>query len=341
MNTILQRDSSLPENEYILDIDNSSLEYFNTCARSAEFQLVYKRGFSGSQATRYGAAIHNYRERAVKGITSAENVRQMHEEFAAMPPLDADEWRTFDHALTAMQHYDAFYAQWDGSGRKLTPATFVSSSAPITELGFRIPLTTIDVDATLGYSRRVLLGEDSDEPLYVAKVHVYWMGRIDLLAYWSDESEPIVLDYKTTSMLGPTFYKDFELSQQVLGYLYAVRQLARNPDTHIPSVFQLAQSIVIDVIAGRRPTKTGVQNEFVRQHYSYRPDQIEEWRVNVTHLVADFLSHLARGFFPMQTRQCVGKYGICPFHDVCVLPPDFRMKHLQTAFQPVTWNPLK
>jgi hypothetical protein len=334
MQKLFRRHPDYPD-DLILEIDNSSLEYFNSCARSAEYQLVHKRGFDGSSATMYGGAIHNFLERNVRGVSFEDNVRAMQEEFALMPPKDVDDWRTFDHALTAMQMYRTMYAQRDDFG-----VAFDGKNQPLVEVPFRLPLTTIDLDATIPYTAELIVVDDpTPKPVKVKRVHIYWTGKIDLLGWHgADMPVPAVMDHKTTSMLGPTFFKDFELSQQVVGYVWATRQLVE--PLGLPREFAGTLTFILDVIAGRKPSRTGVQNEFVRQKYVYTEAMLLEWQVNVSHLTADFLAHLLRGYFPMQTKWCVGKYGMCPFHDVCVLPANLRLQHLYAAYAPVKWSPL-
>lgn len=326
--------------DYILEIDNSSLEYFNTCARSAEYQLVLRHGFAGSSATRYGGAIHNFLERRYKGTSFQENVSLMSLEFSSFPPMDVEEWRTLDHAITAMEQYDAFYK----NDTRFYPEALPPDGKRLVEIPFRLPLTVIEVDATINYPKNLLVeGSEHDGPFKVGRIHVYWTGKMDALGWGAAANEdtnfPAVLDHKTTSMVGPTFFKDFELSQQVIGYVWAARRLP-SVDPKFSERFLHTRDFYLDTIVGRKPTRTGVQNEFILQRYTYTDERIEEWHENVQHLIADFLSHLLRGFFPMQTKQCVGKYGVCPFHDVCVLPKDMRLTHLRAAFPRVTWSPL-
>jgi hypothetical protein len=318
--------------EYILEIDNSSLEYFNACPRAAEYQLIKARGFSGSAATRYGSAIHKYLEMRLRGGEVGHAQQLMLSMFHSFPPLQPDEWRTVDHAMNAMEQYENFYRQQDRL--KVAYTDNRDTPEPYVEVPFRLPLTVIDINDDIPFAPHEIIYDYQDTgetAFHVKRVHVYWTGKIDLLCLYDEK--PAVLDHKTSSMLGALFYKEFELASQTVGYVWASRRLG-------DPLFLTNSRFVLDVIVGRKPTPTGIAHEFERHVYTYTDEQITEWQVNTQHIIADFLSHLLRGYFPMQTRWCVNKYGLCPFHDVCVMPSEFRLQHLNAAFQPVTWSPL-
>lgn len=332
---ILFQQSENP-NEYILEIDNSSLEYFNACARAAEYQLIEGRGFDGNEATRYGSAIHRFLEvtydPARSDVSPMETMIAM---FKSFPPASPDNWRTLDHAITAMEQYKRRYDQ--------EPDRLVvvhdSKNEPLVEVPFREPFTTIEVDSILPWPKSKLVAECEDDDsaeFYCSKVHVYWTGKIDLPCIY--DQVPSILDHKTSSILSSLLYKEFELSSQTRGYIWAARRneriLSANP------LFKNVSQFVLDLIVGRKPTRTGVAHEFERHKYNYTDDQIDEWFFDTTHIIADFLSHLVRGHFPMQTKWCVNKYGLCPYHDVCTLPKSMRHTLLSTMSR-VTWSPLQ
>lgn len=315
--------------DYYLDIDNTSLSSFSGCPRAGEYSLVHNRGRDGSAATRYGHAVHGYLERRLKGATIEQGQTYLTNTFATFPPMDADEWRTVEHAINAMEQYERMW----GQRPPLSPLRH--DGTLLVEVPFRIPLTTIPVQAHLPYDPFTLVSPDlahlDVESVYVNNLAVYWTGKIDAVV---NDNGPALMDHKTTSMLGPTFFKDFELSQQFIGYCYAATKMW-------PDIFNgTNNTMILDVIAGRKPTKTGIAHEFNRTPYHYTQEQLDEWYTNVSHLVADFVSHLARGFFPQTTTACVGKYGTCQYHEVCTMPQQFRMGHLHNTFPKLTWSPL-
>jgi hypothetical protein len=117
----------------------------------------------------------------------------------------------------------------------------------------------------------------------------------------------------------------------MLGYCYAASKLYN---------IQPA-GLLLDTLFNRQPTKTGKSQEFNISPYPYEPYQYEEWLDDVRHFVADFVANLLRGFFPKSTAWCFGKYGACPYHIACTLPPAERKILLASpSFRNVSWNPL-
>lgn len=300
---------------YILQIDNSSLEVFTTCPRSAEFKLVHARSTRSRSALTYGGAIHAGLEAHYKGLPEDEILKRTFDYFDG---VTINDWRTPDRAIDTIQRYRNRYKD-----DELKP------DPDKVEIPFSLPLCSIDMDCVLPYSKALLLNEESNDNLYVKKVDVYWTGKIDLLT-------PIhgvdgFVDHKTTSMLGDTFWADFELSNQFLGYGWAASKIAGKVITRA----------MVNAIVGRPVTKTGTSTDFVRQVYNYAPEQIAEWEVNTITLVTDFLSNLHRGMFPMFTKWCMGKYGKCGYHDACTLPPSVRLDVLYSdLYENNTWSPL-
>jgi hypothetical protein len=157
---------------------------------------------------------------------------------------------------------------------------------------------------------------------------VIWTGRQDML---TQEAEGIfVLDHKTTTILSANFFAEFENSSPALGYTWAASE-----------EFGIeCRGLHLNAIALRRPSRAGVQFEVQRKHYFYHRERLDEWRYNTLVLVSDFFSHLDRGYFPQETKWCVGKYGPCKYLDVCSMPPSQRHAMLYSnTFEDVTWNP--
>lgn len=318
----------LEGDDYALRIDNSSLEYFTTCARSAEYALLRGRVPKPKAALQYGSAIHKAlemlytRKTLGSSVTMGEIQVEMEKEFSH--DVGPGEWRTPEKALDTITRYankyrgvDNFTVALDGNGK------------PMVEIPFSYPIGQIPINATLPYSKDLLLGEGGPEKLYVNTIHVFWTGKIDMVVEM--EGDLWVVDHKTSSILGGTYWKDFELSQQTIGYVWACEQMLGRP----------LKGLLLNVIIGRRPTKTGVSVDFERKRYMYPPHAKEEWIENTMYLVSDAVSYLTRGFFPKMTKWCVGKYGLCPYHDVCTLPPNQRDFLLNSdEYVNNTWSPL-
>ena len=153
---------------------------------------------------------------------------------------------------------------------------------------------------------------------------------MDLLATLGD-STIRVIDHKTTSMGGDTFFDDFTLSQQTVGYAWAASQLAGTPVTEF----------LLNALMIRKPTRTGKGIEFERRSFFYPQYMQDEWKTDVLASVESFVFSMLHGSFPKYTKWCMGKYGSCQYHSVCSSPPQARDFVLSTdMFSNVSWSPL-
>jgi hypothetical protein len=321
--------------EYTLELDWSSLECFTVCPRSAMWRLVYSRSTFETPALTFGKAIHGFLEHHYRhGPPDAQKVYELGlPHFTAYPPPDG-EWRTLDHYCRVAELYMKEYPV-----ESFTPVVkYVEAARPndcelsLVECPFAIPLQVIDVHALSAFTAETILYDhDGDTSLpYIGKIHVVWTGVIDLVANQSDGST-IIVDHKTSSITGDSYFKGYELSQQFIGYAFAASQLLETPIT----------KALLNVLACRKPTKTGKAVEFQRRLYLYREDQLAEWPLSILAHVEDLLHRLTTGFFPMSTQWCVGKYGTCSYHDVCTVPEEQRMTVLYSnSYADNTWQPL-
>lgn len=321
---LLTHDSA---NDYVLRIDNTTLEIFQGCPRAAQFYCVNRRQALPTAALQFGGAVHVgletlYRD-GFHAITFAIE--------AALANLDEikfrdpDEWRTPMVLQDTLEKYVAKYSIND-------PCKPIKvEGVPFIERPFALVLGEIEVNLTLPYTEDQLTQNGNDEPIYINKLTILWTGRIDIAANYGD-AHVYVVDHKTSSIGGPQFFADFMLSQQMVGYNWALRHMLPN---------HKILGTVVNAIIQRRPTKTGRALEFERQVYFHTAEHVAEWEQDVMAQVATFVNSLVEGFFPKQTKQCFGKYGKCPYHDVCTLPSNQRHFILDSVeYSNVTWSPL-
>lgn len=310
------------KNDYILQIDNSSLESFNYCPRNSEYSLVHGRVLPAVSALVYGSAIHNgleywyktvdldmeHEDRVQRMLTCASETFQQESYIPQM-----SEWRTIDRCHDTLLRYVKHY---DGEDLKVLS----HNGRPAVETAFSLPMGVLEVESDVELDGNVFR---------VDNIHVYWTGKIDLLV--AQDNKRWIVDHKTTSMTGPTFYEHFMLSGQMLGYTWAAQEIFGEKPL----------GAMVNVIYGRPVTRTGTHTKFERERFPYRQDQIDEWKENTFTLVGDFVSNLIRNNFPMATSNCMGKYGKCKYHDVCTLPANQRMSMLNSdQFSDNTWSPL-
>ncbi len=296
---------------YEMEVDNSSKELFETCARAAEYYTVERRQSHGEKPSlKFGDCIH---KALVPRKLNEENWQEKQEKVIIdyykeyTPPLE--EWRTADRALDAIRKYNEAYPI-DAEPFNIIPNTI--------ELPFRIKLGEADIDSIVNTHAGTF---------FVKKVVIYWTGKIDGIV---DYGVNLIEDHKTTSIIGAPFYDDFVLSSQMHGYTWAGRKLGYP-----------VEGLLLDVLALRKPSRTGTPTEFQRQRYFYTEQHLAEWEKDTFTLITDFLEHLCRAYFPKSPKWCFGKYGRCQYWDVCTQVPEQRNAMLHSdLYQPVTWSPL-
>lgn len=300
-----------------LFIDNSSLESFTTCPRQALYSLVRRLKPAGEKtALNFGGIVHKVLEARYRASTALHaqtpDVTQVmlataEREFQRWTPPE-DDYRNFSCVVELIRRYEDAYPfeQFE--------VVRGQDGSPMIEVPFAIPLGEID------------LKNDGK------KIKIVWTGRIDM-AYISENGGGLyVMDHKTTSVMGPSYFSAFTISHQMYGYAWAAEQLCGHP----------VQAIVINAIGVRKPTRTGNAFEFKREVIPVQRGLLDEWKKDCLYIVADFVEMCRRGYLPKHTAWCVGKFGECPFRKVCTLETDEQREIMLESGEYVanTWSPL-
>jgi hypothetical protein len=276
---------------------------------------------------RYGTHIHSALAlRAATHPTSFNESAQLEAlsfDFSR-DPCEIEEWRNAANAAKVLQAYNRKYHD--------EPFTVLQhNGSPMIELSFACVAGVID-GVTIVYS-----------------------GRIDLVA--QSERGVFVLDHKTTSMLGDTFWQDMAVSDQMRGYCWALResdQTKVEPTGYIVDAICTRESITravyddlvgdfVMVAEGGKPSKSkAVPVELERRTFYTKepPKQLEEWHTNFMMKTEVWLWMLRKGRFPMnRANHCVGRYGLCDYYSVCELPHAQRADALASgAFKDNEWS---
>jgi hypothetical protein len=354
---------------FLLVIDNSSLEVFTTCPQSAYYKLVLKReAHARNAALTFGGALHEGLEefllaQASDQISNAQyneqtpavlEARKNREDqrilrFFTENPAPLDEYRTVQNCLAVLAAYRQRASmpdyQWE-----------IQSDAhgPIIERAFELPLGVVEVNAAIEMPwmteeaidlSEVVSGIQFDRggipSAFVSHIHIAWSGRIDALAKANGQLR--IVDHKTTSIYDNKFVDDFVIGNQILGYVWAGRQLW--PDLDL-SAF-CGNIIFFRDPKGRPVTERGPRGgepplQFHRIYHEYTLSRLKQWETNCLNIVSDFIHCLVRDAFPSHTKWCMGKYGKCQYHDVCVQDdPRVRENMIKSdMFKTVTWNPV-
>lgn len=309
--------------DFILQLDNTTASIFQTCPRAAKFYSIYRRQRPDRASLIFGGAIHAGLEVIYKygyeqekaGVVAILNHFEQH------PYNTAGEWRTPTYAIEAFRRYCDYWSLMDN---------FKPISVDWVEKPFALNIGSFVVNAKLPFTYAQLTDETSDEPLYIATLHVQWTGKIDLVNTNGDELI-YVTDHKTSSMGGLTFWADFVLGQQTHGYMWAAQEILG---------YHLA-GFILNALLIRKPSKTGVGFEFDRRVYYHTQPSLIEWKTDMLQTVESFVNALTHNEFPKYTPWCMGKYGACQYHDVCTLPQEQRRFMLfSDMYANVTWSPL-
>lgn len=356
---------------FLLVIDNSSLEVFTTCPKAADYKLVRRREAPARDAAlTFGGAVHEGVEKFLHAqyvwqgtaelgplinptCYSSEEQNQAILRFFTENPAPLDDYRTVTNALAVLSAYRERSALPDYHWEILSDA-----EGPIIERAFELPLGVVEVNNWIDMP---WLNEDEYEdqctgintnaldrskithmkqPVWVQSIHLAWSGRIDAVARCGDPRIARVVDHKT-GMINP---QEYRISNPVLGYVWAARQLW--PDLDIGG-FCLNGLATKRPSAGCSMTSVGPRGgkpalELSRSFFEYSQQRLNQWEENVRMIVSDFIHNIVRNFYPRATKWCFDKYGQCPYYDVCCQDdPQVRSNMLQSdMFRSVTWNPV-
>lgn len=314
--------------EYVLRIDNSSLENFAACDRASFYRLIVGKTAAGSSALTYGKAIHSALESLYRDGFELSRMLAAGAKAFELDPPDLGEWRTYEMFAKAIIAYCKHYGISEVQQDAFTPIELNGKLA--VEAKFEDHIGDVELNCVLPFPRSQLVVDAEElDTFYVSKLHIVWTGMIDLIAHQT--SHNWIIDHKTTSIEGPSYYDSFNMSQQFIGYIRSARKL-----TNLP-----IHGAMLNVLVGRKPTKTGVSLDFQRRPYVYSEHLVAEWQDDVLSLIEDFIERLKSGYFPKRTLWCTNKFGTCPFMDVCTLPDEHRELMLNTSkYTTYTWNPL-
>ncbi len=370
---------SLPLIDNCIFIDNSMIELLNTCPRALEYNRLHKRILAAeSPSLNFGSAIHLALEHRYKTCANLPaspfdeaEIASILTDFFEEKPAPVGDFRTLNWALEVVKKYNLIYGQEDfnlleyeqpqtcshcnGVGstfdkeNQTRPCFFCRETGKnklMVELPFALPLFAILLPSLL-----VRIDWDGDpKTLRPGEVGVFYSGRIDL-PNLKEDNQVFVMDHKTTSLLGPTFFDDKKMSAQQKGYAWSFQKLTGMPvrgyEVNAIRIKEPPQWITNGGEPKRGGRKQNLEEwwreSLVRERFLLAPGELDEWHSNVIELITEFFWRYTREFFPMKTNWCVAKYGRCPYFEVCTTqPPADRLLILNSGlYQENTWSPLK
>jgi hypothetical protein len=307
-----------------LFIDNSFLDLLQTCPRQAYYNRVIKRiPVAVSPGLNFGTAGHQVLDYRYKTCGSEKPSPEVETKQAAIlmdfyskTYFPEGDYRTLNHAIEVFVHQ--YNLRWQAEPFSVLQD---ADGNPMVEISFAVPWFVYREGKILP------LGEEG--------ITVIYCGRIDLAVLW--KNRVVIIDHKTTSVLGNSFWDDQRISPQQLGYCWGFAKTTGR----VPFEF------VINAIRTKelplRQSPTWWAESFHRDGDFVTEDKLHEWEGNTTSLIEEFFWHRERNHFPMKKKWCCGKYGRCGYYDVCnLLPLEQREEMLRsTNFQDNLWTPLK
>jgi hypothetical protein len=303
--TLPQRSPHIPR-----PIDNTALDAFMRCPRLYYYSMVLNRrqrhGSSLSPALAYGTTWHSIMEAHYKTggdtqaiVDTAVRSWKNHE--------NAEDHRTLERCITEYNNFLKFYGSFEQE--------------------------TAGWGQTVGWP---------DTPVIEIPIELWWpgalhpyTGKIDRV--FQHQGLYYVEDHKTCSALGATYFRQFDPSNQMMGYAW------------------LAQLQTGFPIAGVRISAHCIlkaSSKFQRETIMFSQERLKEWGKNYNEWVKrleEAHQRLEIGdqeiaalqAFPHNFNACATKYGQCTYTEVCTFDATMRERILEAEFEEQPWNPLQ
>ena len=274
----------------ILEIDNSIRSTFSSCPRKYYYNyLLNLESKIGKPALRYGTAFHAGMEayyeyirlhgwaRNGKAVEAALiNAKRSFEEETLKYESFWEDFRTLENLLFSLIKYFDFFKGDEGFLEVIEP-----------EKAFKIEIT----DSKTGE-------------------HFFFKGKIDLKVklngrVWGNE-------FKTSAYPIVTQTKNIQWSNQILGYTYALMEMAQGeqPDGYLTTLHQISASKLKSGEYGK------LKVEFSRSPQIFSFQDIIEWRKSLIFTVKALKLAQEENYYPLQRDNC-NQFGQCTYWRLC------------------------
>lgn len=278
----------IPPESAVPTHDNTMMSTYAKCARLYKVTHVDgMRTVGKSAALRFGILVHAGLKKWYDTWNEEETLEYVFEQEYSDP---AEDHRTKGRAIVTLAEY---FEHW-----KEDRGWFENSDVLLTETGVRV--------------------EDPEDGFR-------WGGRIDLVFRW--KGGLWVMDHKTTSMGGPRWWDQWELTNQMGGYVYAASLLHGQP----------IQGVVVNRITVTKK-KQSPELQFERRPYLWPAWKVNEWKEQAIRRYHQIARSRAEDLWPPNWDACIGRYGKCPMHSICTLPPGSRARAIRSEFEHDPWD---
>lgn len=296
-------------------IDNFALTLFQTCPakyllRIKEQQVPIRR----RAALGFGGAVH-------AGLAEwyrSHDPKAMIEKLVQVWPqnMPVDDYRTREKAAQLLFDYVKVYPNEAFS-------IIGAPASPLVEKAFTIPTGFyLECQKCSGYmgDGDYLSGKCSNcgEALEDLQYGGIVDGGIEL------QGGVYVLEHKTTSQMGDSYFLQYKPNNQVTGYIWALGKLT--------------SAKVGGAIINAMCVYKSSPNKFERKLTNRAQSEIDEWLKHVLVTCNEIKRCERTGIWPWRTMACT-MYGLCDYHNVHVLATEAeRVKRLEQDYVKSQWN---
>lgn len=276
-------------------LDNSAVNTFNECPRKFYYQYVLHFQKPISAALHFGRVWHKMLDTWY--TTGGDVLKAQAAGGLEWGTLEfTSDHRTLARALEAFGKYVKTYGTRDEHSQTIG----LAEGAPLVEMAFMVQWDEIPLP-------------------YVGKIDRVIRG-INMRRY--------VWDHKTVSRMDASFFRAFEMSSQMIGYMQLTRLMT-------------LESVAGVVINAYNITPTGKSDRFERMTLEVPEARVDHWATVTlpTQMYAIISAH-ETDTWHQNHASCSGKYGLCHYFDVCTLPEKRRQSFLELNFEVREWNPL-
>lgn len=139
---------------------------------------------------------------------------------------------------------------------------------------------------------------------------IWYVGRLDKVIKFNEQT--LVVEHKTTTEykkdggFRSTYIESWYSDSQVKGYQFG------------GGLFFGVEQVWVDAALVHKQ----VHNAFRLVPVAHQFPLIQEWLGDLLEWLTRIEQDTAKGYFPKNENSCVGKYGPCPFLDICRTTPD-------------------
>jgi hypothetical protein len=159
---------------------------------------------------------------------------------------------------------------------------------------------------------------------------VNYIGRIDKIIEW--DGAVYVMDHKTTSRLGFTFFYKIKPNMQFTGYVWAAQQLGQDR----------CSGVVLDALLVAKGLLTSSARAkltpVARDIATYTHDDIAEWKEDVASLLDDIAGCYQKDKWCRNTEGCTD-FVECPYRRICKEDRAIREAIIKQDYKEECWDP--